>query len=64
MEWTQIENKWTAMTHRIRADWSTKVAETKVLGRRRTYKVDIAPAPGSQPTISGAVNPAEKMGIE
>lgn len=64
MEWTQIENKWTAMTRRIRADWSTKVADTKVSGRRRTYKVDSAAAPGGKPTMSGAVNPAEKMSVE
>lgn len=50
MNWDQIENKWVAMTHRIRADWKDK--PQVALGakeHRRTKKADEAVSPVKLP---------------
>jgi hypothetical protein len=44
MEWEQIENKWAAMTRRVRADWVTNCADLKSLSARRGATLDATPA--------------------
>ena len=41
MDWDQIENKWAAMTLRIRGDWTANVDEGNPLSSRRTPKPKI-----------------------
>jgi hypothetical protein len=45
MDWDQIENKWAAMTRRVRADWSGDRADLKMPLARRIARIDLAPVP-------------------
>ena len=42
MDWDQIENKWAAMTLRIRGDWAVNSDEGSLPSARRTPKPKIA----------------------
>jgi hypothetical protein len=43
MDWDQIENKWAAMTRRVRADWSSDKAAPKGPQARRPTRTDTKP---------------------
>jgi hypothetical protein len=44
MDWDQIENKWAAMTRRVRADWCVDSTETKPPMPRRMPRTEVTPA--------------------
>ncbi len=44
MDWDQIENKWAAMTRRVRADWPGDRAVPKAPLTRRMARPDTPPA--------------------
>ncbi len=48
MKWDQIENKWAAMTRRVRADWPGAAQENASQPLRETAKSDRYPVPGRQ----------------
>ena len=43
MDWDQIENKWAAMTRRVRADWAIHHSELNVPSVPRVTKSDGRP---------------------
>jgi hypothetical protein len=40
MDWDQIENKWVAMTRRVRADWAIDRSDAKAPMARRGTRID------------------------
>lgn len=41
MNWDQIENKWAAMTRRVRADWVADRDDFKTPLARRAARIDV-----------------------
>ena len=65
MEWDQIENKWAAMTRRIRADWSDNQAQGIGTAARRTPRLVALPPLGpDQKTAARSVDASLKMSVE
>ena len=41
MDWDQIENKWAAMTRRVRADWTADRPDRKGALAHRVTRIDV-----------------------
>jgi hypothetical protein len=64
MDWNQIENKWAAMTRRVRADWTADRACIKTPSARRAARVDVAPVITPDRQIGTVVDARRKMSAE
>jgi len=63
MNWDQIEDKWAAMTRRVRTDWSVNAAEGKAVPARRSPAPKVQPVPGPD-RQTGDADAGVKMSIE
>jgi hypothetical protein len=64
MDWEQIEDKWAAMTRRVRADWVSDSADLRFIPLGRNTRPDVTPAILAD-GLSGIVDAARaKMSIE
>jgi hypothetical protein len=64
MDWEQIENKWAAMTRRVRADWVADRADIISLPARRGTRLDVQPAVLTERPTDMVGDPRVKMSIE
>ncbi len=64
MDWEQIENKWAAMTRRVRADWATDRADIKSVPARRGARLDVTPAIRADHPAGKVGDQRVKMSIE
>jgi hypothetical protein len=64
MDWEQIENKWAAMTSRVRADWVTDTADVKSLPVHRGARPDVTPTILADRPTGQVGDPRVKMSIE
>jgi len=60
MKWDQIENKWAAMTRRIRADYAAEVGQPTGAVRRGTKSRDALPAALADSVTAAAKDPEFK----
>lgn len=64
MDWDQIENKWAAMTRRVRADWTTDRVDIKTPLARRGARLDVVPTPVADRQAGTVVEARPKMSVE
>ncbi len=64
MKWDQIENKWAAMTRRVRADWSTDTSQSKATPLRRAARDSVTPGIAADQHAGTVVDTRHKMSIE
>jgi hypothetical protein len=64
MDWDQIENKWAAMTRRVRADWSADRSDAAAKPARRAPRIDLKPAKSADRSTGIIVDGRVKMSIE
>ena len=65
MDWDQIENKWAAMTRRIRADWTVNQDEGNPVTGRRSSILNVTAQPvASLQTASLQSDAAPEMAVE
>lgn len=64
MDWDQIENKWAAMTRRVRADWSTDRPDPAAKTARRAAKMAAMPLQSGDRQTGIVVDTRVKMSIE
>ncbi len=64
MDWDQIENKWAAMTRRVRCDWTTDRADMKKPLARRVTRIDVTHATLTDRQAGTVVDARLKMSAE